>query len=77
MCQYQSLNTSHSLSFPLGIHTFVLYVCVSISALNIGSSRMDREQVIQSEVSQKEKHQYSMVLLLLSCFSRVRLCATP
>ena len=30
--------------------------------------------IIQSEVSQKEKHQYSMLLLLLlllSCFSRV------
>ena len=34
------------------------------------------ELIIQSEVSQKEKHQYSM-LLLLSHFSRVRLCATP
>ena len=34
--------------------------------------------IIQSEVSQKEKHQYSMLLLLLllSRFSRVRLCAT-
>ena len=31
---------------------------------------------IQSEVSQKEKHQYSM-LLLLSRLSRVQLCATP
>ena len=35
------------------------------------------EPIIQSEVSQKEKHQYSMLLLLLSRFSRVRLCATP
>ena len=34
------------------------------------------EPIIQSEVSQKEKHQYSM-LLLLSHFSHVRLCATP
>ena len=34
------------------------------------------EPIIQSEVSQKEKHQYSM-LLLLSHFSRVRLCGTP
>ena len=32
------------------------------------------EPIIQSEVSQKEKHQYSM---LLSHFSRVRLCAAP
>ena len=32
-----------------------------------------------SEVSQKEKHQYSILtlLLLLSHFSCVRLCATP
>ena len=37
------------------------------------------EPIIQSEVSQKEKHQYSMLLLLLllSCFSRVQLCVTP
>ena len=34
------------------------------------------EPIIQSEVSQKEKHQYSMLLLLLSRFSHVRLCAT-
>ena len=39
---------------------------------------MKLEPIIQSEVSQKEKHQYSMLLLLLlSHFSRVRLCATP
>ena len=36
---------------------------------------MKLEPIIQNEVSQKEKHQYSM--LLLSRFSRVRLCATP
>ena len=39
---------------------------------------MKLKPVIQSEVSQKEKHQYSMLqLLLLSHFSHVRLCATP
>ena len=39
---------------------------------------MKLEPIIQSEVSQKEKHQYSMLLLLLlSHFSRIRLCATP
>ena len=39
---------------------------------------MKLEPIIQKEVSQKEKYQYSMLLLLLlSCFSRVRLCATP
>ena len=36
---------------------------------------MKLEPIIQSEVSQKEKHQHNM--LLLSRFSRVRLCATP
>ena len=36
---------------------------------------MKLEPIIQSEVSQKEKHQYSM--LLLSRFSRVRLCVAP
>ena len=38
---------------------------------------MKLEPIIQSEVSQKEKHQYIMLLLLLSRFSHVRLCATP
>ena len=38
---------------------------------------MKLEPIIQSEVSQKEKHQYSMLLLLLSRFSHVWLCATP
>ena len=38
---------------------------------------MKLEPIIQSEVSQKEKHQYSMLLLLLSRFSRVRLFAIP
>ena len=39
---------------------------------------MKLDPIIQSEVSQKEKHQYSMLLLLLlSLFSCVRLCATP
>ena len=37
MCQFQSPISSHS-HFPLGVHTFVLYDCVSISALQIGSS---------------------------------------
>ena len=36
---------------------------------------MKLEPIIQSEVSQKEKHQYSMLLLLLlSHFSPVQLC---
>ena len=35
---------------------------------------MKLEPIIQSEVRQKEKHQYSMLLLLLSHFSRVWLC---
>ena len=38
---------------------------------------MDLEIIILSEVSQKEKDKYCMLLLLLSHFSRVRLCATP
>ena len=39
---------------------------------------MKLEPTIQNEVSQKEKHQYSiLMLLLLSRFSRVQLCATP
>ena len=38
VCQSQSLSSSHATPFPLGIHTFVLYVCVSVSALQIWSS---------------------------------------
>ena len=39
---------------------------------------MKLEPIIQSEVSQKEKQQYSiLLLLLLSHFSHVRLYATP
>ena len=41
ICQSQSPNSSHHhpppLS-PLGVHTFVLYICVSIPALQTGSS---------------------------------------
>ena len=34
MCQSQSPSSSHP-SFPFGIHIFVLYICVPISALQI------------------------------------------
>ena len=42
-CQSQSPSSSHHhhpslLLYPLGVHTFVLYICVSISALLISSS---------------------------------------
>ena len=37
MCQSQSPSSSPP-HFPLGIRTFVLYICVSISALQISSS---------------------------------------
>ena len=38
MCQPQSPSSFHPTCSPLGIHTFVLYICVSISALEIMSS---------------------------------------
>ena len=38
---------------------------------------MNIQPIIQSEVSQKEKYQYSMLLLLLSHFSHVRLFPIP
>ena len=38
---------------------------------------MKLEPIIQNEVSQKGKHQYSILLLLLSHFTHVRLCVTP
>ena len=38
VCQSQSPNSSHPCLSPVGIHMFVLYICVSISALQAGSS---------------------------------------
>ena len=38
MCQPQLPNSSHPTCSLLGIHRFVLYICVSISALEITSS---------------------------------------
>ena len=39
ICQSQSPNSSHHYPLsPLGVRTFVLYICVSISALQTGSS---------------------------------------
>jgi len=35
--QFQSPNSSHS-PLPLGIHKFILYICVSVSALQVSSS---------------------------------------
>ena len=35
MCQFQSPNSPHCLLFPLGVHTFVLSICVSVSALQM------------------------------------------
>ena len=37
---------------------------------------MNLKPIMQSEVSQKEKDKYHMLLLLLSHFSCVQLCAT-
>ena len=38
---------------------------------------MNLEPIIQSEVSQKEKDKYHMLLLLPRRFSHVQLCTTP
>ena len=42
ICQSQSPNSSHhhhpSPTSPFGVHTFVLYICVSVSALQTSSS---------------------------------------
>ena len=58
------------------IHTMKYYSAIKKNEFQSVLIRwMKLEPIIQSEVSQKEKHQYSM--LLLSHFSRVQLCATP
>ena len=38
---------------------------------------MDLEIIVLSEACQTEKEKYHMLLLLLSRFSHVQLCATP
>ena len=60
------------------IYTMEYYAAIKKNAFESVLMRwMKLEPVIQSEVSQRGKHQYSMLLLLLlSHFSRVQLCAT-
>ena len=59
------------------IYTMEYYSAIKKNILESVLMRwMKLEPIIQSEVSQKEKHQYSM-LLLLSRFNRVQFCATP
>ena len=61
------------------IYTMEYYSAIKKNAFESVLMRwMKLEPVIQSEVSQRGKHQYSMLLLLLpSRFSHVRLCVTP
>ena len=61
------------------IYTMEYYSAIKKNTFeSVLMSWMKLEPIIESEVRQKEKHKYSMLLLLLlSCFSRVRLCATP
>ena len=60
------------------IYTMEYYSVIKRNAFeSVLMKWMKPEPIIQSEISQKEKHQYSMVLLLLSCFGLFRLCATP
>ena len=59
------------------IYTMEYYLAIKKNTFESILMRwMKLEPIIQSEVSQKEKHQYSM-LLLLSHFSSVQLCVTP
>ena len=54
------------------IHTMKYYSAIKKNTFESVLMRwMKLEPIIQSEVSQREKHQYSMLLLLLSRFSRV------
>ena len=60
------------------IYTMEYYSAIKKNAFESVLMRwMKLEPIIQSEVSQKEKHHYRMLLLLLSHFSHVQLCATP
>ena len=38
LCQFQPLRSSHLLFPSTGVHTFILYICIFILALPIGSS---------------------------------------
>ena len=60
------------------IYTMEYYSIIKNNAFESVLMRwMKLEPILQSEVNQKEKHQCNMLLLLLSCFSYVRLCVTP
>ena len=62
------------------IHTVEYYSAIRMDTFeSVLMKWMNLEPIIQSEVSQKEKEKYPMLLLLLllSRFSRVRLCKTP
>ena len=60
------------------IYTMEYYSAIKKNAFESVLMRwVNWQPIIQSEVSQKEKHQCSMLLLLLlCCFSRVQLCAS-
>ena len=60
------------------IYTMEYYSAIKMNIFESVLMRwMKLEPIIQSEVSQKEKQYSMLLLLLLSYFSRVRLCVTP
>ena len=61
------------------IYTMEYYSAIRKNEIMLSAATQIGLEIIRlSEVSQKEKDKYHMLLLLmLSHFSRVRLCATP
>ena len=62
----------------VNIYTMEYYSAIKKNAFESVLMRgMKLEPIIQSEVSQKEKHQYSMKWSEVKSLSRVRLLASP
>ena len=55
-CQSQSPYSSHSTPFPLGIHTFFFYVCVSISAWQNNWQRINLQNIQAAHTAQYQKN---------------------
>ena len=86
----QSPSPIHPTPFPpLGVNTFILYVCISVSVLQITNCRFKNTNflsyspkwigraLLSLEVPGETVFSCLFCSLLLSHYSRVQLCATP
>ena len=71
MCLFATLSIHPTLSFPYSIHKSVLYVCISVAALQVGSSVPQTQYII---VAQKKTFEFKMTK---PSVLEMRLCVTP